>query len=207
MSLRFNPSSAMTLGVEIELQILEANTLNLTPAAPRILSKIGDTLPYVKPELFQSVLEINTGICRNVHQVHTDLTRTLDVVRGHCRGLGLDLGSAGTHPFARYIGRLVYPEKRYRDLIDRNRWLAQRLLIFVYTCMSECVMVITPLRWLTPCCTTFPTCSRSRRVRLIGKARTPVSLPRASPSLKHCPPPATRASSRHGMNSRSSSRR
>jgi glutamate---cysteine ligase / carboxylate-amine ligase len=105
----------MTLGVEIEIQILEASTLDLTPGAPRILDEVGDTMPYIKPELFQSVLEINTGICRDVHQVRVDLTWALGVIRGHCAALGLELGSAGTHPFSRYIWRLVYPAERYRD--------------------------------------------------------------------------------------------
>ena len=34
-------------------------------------------MPYIKPELVQSVLEINTGICRDVHQVRVDLTGPL----------------------------------------------------------------------------------------------------------------------------------
>ncbi len=130
VSLRFNPSQAMTLGVEIELQIVDAATLDLAPGAPSILEALRGVDLHVKPELYQSILEINTGICVDVRQVRDDLTRALSVLRAACEPLGFDLVSAGTHPFALYGECVMFPAERYRNLIDRNRWLTQRLLSF-----------------------------------------------------------------------------
>jgi carboxylate-amine ligase len=130
VSLRFNPTQAMTLGVEIEIQIVDAATLDLAPGAPIILEALRGADLHIKPELYQSMIEINTGICVDVPQVRDDLTRALAVLRATCEPLGFDLVSAGTHPFALYGESVMFPSERYRNLIDRNRWLTQRLLSF-----------------------------------------------------------------------------
>ncbi len=120
----------MTLGVELELQLLDWRTFDLCPAAPRILEKLGGESARIKPEIFQSMIEINTGICRNVAEVRRDLSGSLARLRGACDALGVELAAGGSHPFANYATRLLYPSDRYRSLIERNQWLARRLLIF-----------------------------------------------------------------------------
>lgn len=130
MTLTFHPSSAMTIGVEVELQILDRDTLDLTPGAQPIFERLGGERRNIKAEIFQAMIEINTGICRDVGQVRLDLEREIATVRAACDGLGLELASAGSHPFARYDERILYPAERYQHLIDRNRWIARRLMIF-----------------------------------------------------------------------------
>ena len=130
MGLQFNHSPTMTLGVELELQLLDWRTFDLCPAAPRILEKVGGESARIKPEIFQSMIEINTGICRNIAEVRRDLSGSLAQLRVACDALGVELASGGSHPFADYATRLLYPSDRYRYLIERNQWLARRLLIF-----------------------------------------------------------------------------
>ena len=64
MKLEFAKSESYTLGVEIELQIVDRETLELTPKAPQLLSRWGDS-PKVQPEIFQSMIELSTGIWRS----------------------------------------------------------------------------------------------------------------------------------------------
>ncbi len=129
MPLAFTPSPAMTMGVELELQLIDPGSFDLTPAAPRLLEQLaGD--PNVKPELFQSMIEINTGICANAADARRDLAATVRRVRAAALGVGAVLASAGSHPFARHRDRLLFPAERYDMLIDRNRWVARRLMIF-----------------------------------------------------------------------------
>ena len=130
MPLLFQPSEGMTLGTEIELQILDAKSKDLTPASPKIFERLGGEQPHIKPELLQSMIEINTGICKTVKEIRRDLEeqfRRLEEIGGE---LGLEYATAGSHPFARYSERALYPAERYKSLIDRNRWTAQRLMIF-----------------------------------------------------------------------------
>lgn len=129
MALPFTPSSSLTLGVEIEVQVIDPQTLDLTPAAPRLFSRLGDD-PHIKAELFQSMVEINTGVCRNAGEARRDLLGVMARLRWACAEEGVVLAAAGSHPFAKHRERLVYPAERYANLIDRNAWIARRLMIF-----------------------------------------------------------------------------
>lgn len=129
MPLEFTPSAGASVGVELELQILDPGTLDLTPAAPRLLERLaGDS--RVKPEIFQSMLEVCTGVCANAAEAKRDLAATLGKLHEACREEGVRLASAGSHPFAVHRERLLYPAERYVELVDRNRWIARRLMIF-----------------------------------------------------------------------------
>src|SRR5713101_3620361 len=79
-SLSFKCSPLLTLGVEIDLQILDARSLDLTDSAPRIFRALGGEQPHVKPEIFRSMLEINTSVCETVREVRDDLKRAVDEV-------------------------------------------------------------------------------------------------------------------------------
>ncbi len=120
----------MTLGVEVELQLIDGDTKDLTPAAPAILDVLGPDEPHIKPEIFRAMLEINTGICPTVADVRRDLLAATARLRAACEPLGVQLASAGSHPFAQHRSRLIYPSERFESLIDRNRWIARRLMIF-----------------------------------------------------------------------------
>jgi glutamate---cysteine ligase / carboxylate-amine ligase len=126
----FGPSKALTLGVEVEVQLLNKNSLDLTPVSPIILSSIEKNQEKIKAEIFQSMLELNTGICQNAHEVRTDLGMTMDIVKDVCQRKDIRIASSGTHPFANVLDRIIYPADRYQDLIDRNQWIARRLVIF-----------------------------------------------------------------------------
>jgi len=75
--LEFNKSPEPTIGVELELQILDAETYELTSLAPEILDKVSPVFrEKIKPEFIQSMVEINTGICSTVADVEKDLKTT-----------------------------------------------------------------------------------------------------------------------------------
>ena len=128
--LQFTSSKPLTLGVEIEVQILDKTTLDLSPKSPLMLAKLSHLGDRIKAEIFQSMLEFNTGICATAHEVHADLLATMNAASAVAESLDLRLASTGTHPFAIYSDRILYPAARYKELIDRNQWIARRLMIF-----------------------------------------------------------------------------
>ena len=69
----FNKSPAPTIGVELEVQILNAETLELTSIAPEVLKMVPPALKErIKSEFLQSMVEINTEICATVAEVEKD---------------------------------------------------------------------------------------------------------------------------------------
>lgn len=130
MPLPFKKSREMSLGVEIELQIIDAATKDLAPGSPLIFRELGGEQEHIKSELVQAMIEISTGICSNVSQVREDIQKQFSTVSKICDRLRFNLASAGSHPFAKYEDRIIYPSDRYRYLIDRVKWIARRLMIF-----------------------------------------------------------------------------
>lgn len=129
MKINFNGSPNPTLGVELELQIIDPETKNLVSGAQQILSKSNGDV-HVKPELIQSTIELNTDVCANIAAVRMDLTERLSSLLEICDDLGYELASGGTHPFSKWDEQAITPKERYHMLIDRCQWPARRLMIF-----------------------------------------------------------------------------
>jgi carboxylate-amine ligase len=122
---------SFTVGVEEELMICDAETLDLAQGIEQILAALPGELPgKVKPELMQSVLEIATEPCADVAEAQGQLTTMRQVVRDVAGGLGMAIGAAGTHPSALYEDQLIVDRPRYRELAEELGWIAQRELIF-----------------------------------------------------------------------------
>jgi carboxylate-amine ligase len=130
----FVRSPKLTLGIEVELQILDWRTHDLCSGARRLLQYLARSSKMehacIKPELFQSMIEVNTGICADVAQVRHDLSTAFTQVRLAGEALGLEFASVGTHAFANYEDMVVFPAERFRYILNRNRFLGRRLLIF-----------------------------------------------------------------------------
>ena len=134
MAIAFNSSPRPTLGIEIELGIVDRETRELTNAGTELLAALGGAEPggehpKVKHELFQSTLEIITGVCGTVSEAGDDLRGTIAELDAPARERGLGLISSGTHPFSRWHDQEVSPAPRYADLIERIGWPARRLAI------------------------------------------------------------------------------
>lgn len=127
--LEFASSEPYTLGVEVELQIVDRDSHDLVAKAPQLLSRWSGR-KTVQPEIFQSMLELNTGVCANADAADRDLRSTAEPLLSLAREQGVRFIATGTHPTARYQDRVIFPAERYHGLIARNQWIARRLLIF-----------------------------------------------------------------------------
>ena len=129
MKISFNGSSGPTLGVELELQIIDPATKNLMSGAPRILAR-SETDTHIKPELIESTIELNTDVCQDVAAVRRELEERVGRLVALCDELGYEVASAGTHPFAEWSEQRVTSKERYTLLVERCQWPARRLMIF-----------------------------------------------------------------------------
>lgn len=131
--IEFTPSTGPTLGVEWEIALLDRRTMDLAPFAPDVVEQLmgqEGLAPRVHRELLTNTVEIVTDVCRDVPEVVADLRSSLDRLLGITDGLGLDLLSAGTHPFARWESQQVSEGARYATLIDRTRWWGRQMVIY-----------------------------------------------------------------------------
>ncbi len=123
--------TGFTLGIEEELMICDAETLELSQSIEVILGDLPDDLPgEVKPELMQSVLEVATRPCSGVAEAADQLRGLRRIVREVAGRNGLAIGAAGTHPAALYEDQLIVDRPRYRELASELSWIAEQELIF-----------------------------------------------------------------------------
>lgn len=125
----FNGSPRPTLGVEVELQIVDPETMDLYQGSAKVMEVIGDH-PRIKPELTQSTVEIITGVCDTVGEAYEDLSESLQTLYSIGDANGFTFASAGTHPFARWEDQVIFPNARYDALVERVQWAARRLNIY-----------------------------------------------------------------------------
>src|SRR4051795_2622776 len=102
MQIEFRASERASLGVEMELTLVDQESGALVSAASEILEELGrghpDGLhPKAKHELFESTIEVITGICESPAEAKLDLASTIDEVRAAADVRGLTLLSVGSH--------------------------------------------------------------------------------------------------------------
>jgi glutamate---cysteine ligase / carboxylate-amine ligase len=119
---------AYTIGIEEEMMILDAESLELVNAIESLLEDA--PAGEIKPELMESVLEVSTDPCRNTAEAGEQLRALRGQVAQTAASKGLALGSAGTHPFAMWEDQRIVARPRYRDLISALRFVARQELIF-----------------------------------------------------------------------------
>ena len=119
---------AFTIGIEEELMILDAESLELVNAIESLLEPT--PAGEIKPELMESVLEVSTDPCENTAQAGEQLRALRAQVRETAARKDLMIGSAGTHPFAMWEDQRIVARPRYRDLVSALRFVARQELIF-----------------------------------------------------------------------------
>jgi carboxylate-amine ligase len=125
----FNKSPAPTIGVELEIQILDADTLALSSLSPEVLKMVPPSLnERIKHEFIQSMVEINTGICATVADVERDLTGTYNFLSEIVDGTGGTLYCASLHPFSRGPDQIVSNKSRYKRIMNELQIVGRRFI-------------------------------------------------------------------------------
>jgi carboxylate-amine ligase len=131
----FHHSERSSLGIEMELALVDRGTGELVSAGSDIITALSrehadGAHPKVKHELFECTVEIITDVCNTVDAARRDLTESYEAVRREAESRGLALMCAGSHPYSHWRDQKVSPNPRYAGLVDEMQWMALRLQIF-----------------------------------------------------------------------------
>jgi carboxylate-amine ligase len=120
-----------TIGIEEELMILDADSLNLAQGIEAILGAVpAEYEGQVKPELMQSFLEVATKPHPDVPSAGEELRRLRRMVSEVAERQGFLVGAAATHPFALWEDQLIVGRDRYMKLSEELPYIADQFLIF-----------------------------------------------------------------------------
>lgn len=127
----FKGNPAHTLGVELELQLVDAKTMALKSGVTQILDAMdAHESSWIKPELMQCYMEINTDVCHTVDDVRADLAGKLKRLNTAAGSLDTRLFWAGTHPFSPWNEQEITPNDRYFQLVEKMQDTARRIVTF-----------------------------------------------------------------------------
>ena len=128
----YKSSQRLTLGVELELQLVSLSNFDLVDASPDMLDLLGrGVFPgNVVPEITESMIEVSTDI----HTSHSGLLEQLREIRDALVDAGdrLNVGvcGGGTHPFQQWHERKIFSKPRFKEVSVLYGYLAKQFTIF-----------------------------------------------------------------------------
>jgi glutamate---cysteine ligase / carboxylate-amine ligase len=124
----FGEKPALTLGIEEELVILDAETLDQVGAVDRIVGPLEQReLPgRAKTELHASVFELNTNPCETAAEALAALVELRQAAAEVAADAGLAIAATGTHPFALPEAQPIVQEERYLTMVAHHGASARR---------------------------------------------------------------------------------
>ena len=135
MAIWWNSSRGTTLGVEWELQLIDATSKLLRQDAREVISALRgreEAGPQAKihDEFMQSTVEVVTGVCSTVSEAVGDLAATIADLQRITDMRDTMLACAGTHPVSDWRDAKMAPVQRYAELVEQMQWLARRIQTF-----------------------------------------------------------------------------
>lgn len=122
----FNGGRNYTLGVELEFQLLDYNTLDLVSKADTVLQEpaVYATRKVVS-EMWQSTVEVKTAVCNSVDEVEKDLRCSVPLVEHAAEKNGCMLYSSGLHPFTLVKKQKVSDGERFRYTAEETQHVGE----------------------------------------------------------------------------------
>lgn len=134
VKLDFAPSARSTVGLEWEIMLADPVSGDLVGRAPELLSALeaesADERHTVTGELLTNTIEVTSGIGDSVAHAVDDIANAISAVRAATDPAGIELLSAGSHPFAQWYDQEVTDKTRYHTLIERTQWWGRNMMIW-----------------------------------------------------------------------------
>lgn len=147
----FRPSNPLSVGMELELQLLNRDSLDLRDGILPLLELLPDN-PYVKPEYIQNTVEIASRVCHDLDELEAHVKAVACEISTQCESLNMVLCAAGTHPFGRQLA-LITPFPRYLRMEKEEGYVSHIQITFathVHLGMTSGDEAITMMRELKP---------------------------------------------------------
>ncbi|WP_341945486.1 glutamate--cysteine ligase [Microbacterium sp. LWH11-1.2] len=134
MKLEFASSARSTVGIEWEIMLADPVSGDLVGRAPELLAALeeesADERHTVTGELLTNTIEVTSGIGDSVAHAVDDIANAIAAVRSATDPAGIELLSAGSHPFAQWFDQEVTDKTRYHTLIERTQWWGRNMMIW-----------------------------------------------------------------------------
>lgn len=131
-SIAFTPSAAHTLGIELELQIVDPHSFDLRGSAEDLLAQLANhpIADRVKPEITRAMIELNSSVHTRPAALLDEMRTMRDVLGDAADAVGVRIAGGGTHPFMRWQDRTIFDSPRFQYLSEMYGYLARQFTVF-----------------------------------------------------------------------------
>jgi len=121
-----------TIGIEEEYQTIDPASRDLRSHIHAEILEKGKLLlqERVKAEMHQSVVEVGTSVCSNIKEAKAEVKKLRRDMAKLAKENGLRLAAVATHPFADWRVQEIYPDDRYKNIVEDMQLVARANLIF-----------------------------------------------------------------------------
>jgi carboxylate-amine ligase len=132
MPLEFAASQPLTLGVELELMVLNTHDYNLVRGASDLLARLEkvDMEGEVKPEITESMIEVNSSVNTSYAELLRELTHVRDAIVVAAQRLNVAVAGGGSHPFHKWKEQRIFPTERFQRVSSLYGYLAKQFTVF-----------------------------------------------------------------------------
>ncbi|AOY01685.1 YbdK family carboxylate-amine ligase [Jeongeupia sp. USM3] len=129
----FKSAGMLTLGVELELMLLEPHTFELSAGALNLLELMrmhADKRFFFCPEITQTMIEYNSGVHGRWHELLDELRAMRSYLLPLVDECGLRISGGGTHAFRNWHEQAFFPKERYLNLGEKYGYLSKQFTVF-----------------------------------------------------------------------------
>jgi carboxylate-amine ligase len=128
----FTPSEPLTMGVELELQLVSTHDFDLAPQAEDLLRElVKHTGEWdVKPEITRSMIEIGSSVQREFTPLRAELNDLKQQLSRSARQLNIGIAGGGTHPYQHWSEQQIFPSDRFHYISELYGYLAKQFTVF-----------------------------------------------------------------------------
>ena len=150
----FSQSKTGSMGIELELMVLDRLTYDLLPAAPEILRLLDLQKKdwMATPEITTSMLEVATSVLNSYAEAALQIEEMRTSVLRAAFQVGAAISGGGAHPFQKWSDQRIYPKERYRNSAKKFGYLTKLFTVFgmhVHIGVSSADEAIRLCAWLT----------------------------------------------------------
>ncbi|MDY7576141.1 YbdK family carboxylate-amine ligase [Actimicrobium sp. CCI2.3] len=130
--LPFTPSAPFTMGIELELQLVNRRNYNLATDAVDLWGLIEPRAlqDQIKLEITQGMIELNSKVHTRVDELDEELKQLRQALIDGAQRLNIDVAGGGAHPFQRWSEQRISPDERFHYLHKKYGYLAKSFTVF-----------------------------------------------------------------------------
>lgn len=128
----FKSNPSLTVGVELELQLVDLQNFNLAVEAKDFLRRVSE-IPHtgkIIPEITQAMIELNSSIHLSYTSLVEELRQLRDILAKEAHQTHIGVCGGGAHPFQQWKYQRIFPAERFASVSEQYGYLAKQFTVF-----------------------------------------------------------------------------